>query len=195
MKRKGKKLAIFLLTASLLTGCGNPINKMKENTVYINKDGEVESLSIESFDKDYYSQEELKQFIDKEVTAQQEERGDGSISLKDFEVKEKEASLKMVYSSAEDYEAFTDTELEQGDYTKDVLEEGETLVDAKTEKEVEELPEEVEGLKYVKIQDPEDIQVLLDGTILYYSNKAEFLEEHLIKIPAGETCVILYQDK
>lgn len=200
MRRIGKKTAIFLLTASLLTACGNPINKMKANTVYIKKDGQVESLSIEDFDKDYYSEDELKQFIDKEVKAQQTERGEGSISLRDFEVKEEKASLKLVYSDSEDYAAFTDTTLEQGDYTQSVIEEKEelsdtSLIDANTKKEVEQLPDESEGLKYVIIQDPEEIQILFDGTVMYYSKQVTFIEENLIKIPAGEVCIILYQEK
>ena len=57
MRRIGKTTVILLVTASLLTACGNPINKMKANTVYINKEGKVESLSVEDFDKEYYSEE------------------------------------------------------------------------------------------------------------------------------------------
>ena len=87
MRRISKKIAIFLLATTVLTGCGNPLNKMTKNTVYVNKDGKVESLSIETFDKDYYSEEELKTFIDKEIKAQQQERGEESLSLEEFEVK------------------------------------------------------------------------------------------------------------
>lgn len=200
MRRIGKTTVILLVTASLLTACGNPINKMKANTVYINKEGKVESLSVEDFDKEYYSEDELKQFIDKEVTAQQKERGEGSISLKDFEVKEKKASLKLLYSNTDDYVAFTDTTLEQGDYTKSLLDNKKEFMDLKwieadTKKEVKEFPEEMEGMKYVVIEDPDGIQLLLDGTVMYYSSQVEFIDKNLIQVPANKKSVILYQEK
>lgn len=200
MRRIGKTTVILLVTASLLTACGNPINKMKANTVYINKEGKVESLSVEDFDKEYYSEDELKQFIDKEVTAQQKERGEGSISLKDFEVKEKKASLKLLYSNTDDYVAFTDTTLEQGDYTKSLLDNKKEFMDLKwieadTKKEVKEFPEEMEGIKYVVIEDPDGIQLLLDGTVMYYSSQVEFIDKNLIQVPANKKSVILYQEK
>ncbi len=200
MRRIGKTTVILLVTASLLTACGNPINKMKANTVYINKEGKVESLSVEDFDKEYYSEDELKQFIDKEVTAQQKERGEGSISLKDFEVKEEKASLKLLYSNTDDYVAFTDTTLEQGDYTKSLLDNKKEFMDLKwieadTKKEVKEFPEEMEGMKYVVIEDPDGIQLLLDGTVMYYSSQVEFIDKNLIQVPANKKSVILYQEK
>lgn len=200
MRRIGKTTVILLVTASLLTACGNPINKMKANTVYINKEGKVESLSVEEFDKEYYSEDELKQFIDKEVTAQQKERGEGSISLKDFEVKEEKASLKLLYSNTDDYVAFTDTTLEQGDYAKSLLDNKKEFMDLKwieadTKKEVKEFPEEMEGLKYVVIEDPDGIQLLLDGTVMYYSSQVEFIDKNLIQVPANKKSVILYQEK
>lgn len=200
MRRIGKTTVILLVTASLLTACGNPINKMKANTVYINKEGKVESLSVEDFDKEYYSEDELKQFIDKEVTAQQKERGEGSISLKDFEVKEEKASLKLLYSNTDDYVAFTDTTLEQGDYTKSLLDNKKEFMDLKwieadTKKEVKEFPEEIEGLKYVVIEDPDGIQLLLDGTVMYYSSQVKFIDKNLIQVPANQKSVILYQEK
>lgn len=200
MRRIGKTTVILLVIASLLTACGNPINKMKANTVYINKEGTVESLSVEDFDKEYYSEDELKQLIDKEVTAQQKERGEGSISLKDFEVKEEKASLKLLYSNTDDYVAFTDTTLEQGDYTKSLLDNKKEFMDLKwieadTKKEVKEFPEEMEGLKYVVIEDPDGIQLLLDGTVMYYSSQVKFIDKNLIQVPANQKSVILYQEK
>ena len=68
MKKTTKMMVIFCVTVSILTACGNPMKKMDKNTVYLKKDSTVESLSIEDFDKPYYKEEELKSFIDEEVT-------------------------------------------------------------------------------------------------------------------------------
>ncbi len=171
------------------------MNKMKESTVYLNKHGVVESLSVESFDKEYYDENELKNFIDEEIKAQQTSQGEESLSLEKFEVKEEKATLRVKYKTAEDYAEFTDTEFESGQYTADILSDEQTLIQVETGEEIDKANIEAEGLSYIKIQDPEGIQLLVDGSISYYSNGMEFVEKNLIKVPAEQECIILYQQK
>lgn len=195
MRRNCKKLAVFLISTCLLTGCGNPMNKMKESTVYLNKHGVVESLSVEAFDKAYYDENELKNFIDEEIKAQQTLRGEESLSLEEFEVKEEKATLRVKYKTVEDYTEFTDTKFESGKYKADILSDDQTLIQVETKEEVDKANIEAEGLSYIKIQDPDGIQLLIDGSISYYSKGMEFVEKNLIKVPAGQECIILYQQK
>ena len=195
MRRNCKKLAVFLISTCLLTGCGNPMNKMKESTVYLNKHGVVESLSVEAFDKAYYDENELKNFIDEEIKAQQTLRGEESLSLEEFEVKEEKATLRVKYKTVEDYAEFTDTKFESGKYKEDILSDDQTLIQVETKEEVDKANVEAEGLSYIKIQDPEGIQLLIDGNISYYSKGMEFVEKNLIKVPAGQECIVLYQQK
>lgn len=179
----------------LLTGCGNPMDKMKETTVYVKKDGTVESVFVETFDKKYYDENELKTWIEKEIQEEQKERGEDSVQLKSFEVKEKKATLFLNYQSVEDYEQFTETELEAGDTTSASLLKKQKMVEAntKSEKAVTIGEEELDSLSYVKINDVEDTQILVDGTIRYYSKGMEFVDNNIVKVPAGMKGIILYE--
>ena len=195
MKKTTKMMAIFCLTVSLLTACGNPMKKMDKNTVYLKKDNTVESLSIEDFDKSYYKEEELKSFIDEEVKAQQEARGEESVSVSEFKVEDKKVTLDLKYQSVEDYVQFTDTVLETGVYSEQVFQDPFTFIDADSKEEVVDGIKEDGELQYVKIKDPEEIQVLVDGDVLYYSKSIELVKKNLVKVPAGTESVILYKQK
>lgn len=195
MKKTTKIIAIFCVTASLLTACGNPMKKMDKNTVYLKEDNTVESLSIEDFDKSYYKEEELKSFIDEEVKAQQEARGEESVSVSEFKVEDKKVTLDLKYQSVEDYVQFTDTVLETGVYSEQVFQAPFTFIDADSKEEVVDGIKEDGELQYVKIKDPEEIQVLVDGDVLYYSKSIELVKKNLVKVPAGTESVILYKQK
>ena len=186
-------VSVFLLAASLFTGCGNPMNKMDKSTVYLKKDNTVASVSIESFDKEYYKEEELKSFIEEEVTNQQKERGEDSISIEKLTVKEQKATLAMQYQSVEDYVEFNDTELETGVYNKDMMEEELVWIDASSKETVAGEVEEAEGFYYVKIKEPEEMQVLVDGEVLYYLDTMELLDKNLVSVPAGTEGIFLYK--
>lgn len=193
LKRRGKRIAVMLLAAMLLTGCGNPMKKMDASTIYIKGDGSVESISIETFDKEYYHEEELKAFIEEEVKAQQTERGEESIKIENFDVEKENAVLNMSYAGTEDYVEFTGAVLEKGAYQASVKVEDIIFIQAKSGEAISEEPSDTEELSYIKIQDPEDIQVLIDGEILYYSEGAEYKDKNLVKIPAGKESMILYK--
>ena len=195
MKKTTKMMVIFCVTVSILTACGNPMKKMDKNTVYLKKDSTVESLSIEDFDKPYYKEEELKSFIDEEVKSQQEARGEESVSVSEFKVEDKKVTLDLKYQSVEDYVQFTDTILETGTYNEQVFQDSFTFIDADSKEEVVDSIKEDGELQYVKIKDPEEIQVLVDGDVLYYSKNIELVKKNLVKVPAGTESVILYKQK
>lgn len=192
MKKFKKTIGLLIITSCLLTGCGDPLKGIDASTVYIKKDGSIRSISKESFDKDYYKEDELKGFIEKEVKAQQEKLGEKSISIENFEVKNKEAILNLSYKGISDYIEFTDTQLETGTYYSGLLEDIK-LVETKSGTVLLGEPEEADKLHYIKIQDPEEIQILVDGKVLYCSENVEYKEKNLVKAPAKETVFLLYK--
>ena len=52
MKRKTAIIFSMILSLSLLAGCGKKL-EVEESTVYVDKNGSVISVDIESFEKDY----------------------------------------------------------------------------------------------------------------------------------------------
>lgn len=196
MKRLLKKLSIVMLLICLTTGCGNPLKKMTKSTLYIEKNGKVQSLSVESFEKEYYTEEGLKTFIEKEITTQQKERGEDSVCMKAFEVKEKKAVLQLQFASIDDYQRFTDIEIKSGQYQKMIGKEYKvsTIIENETqEKKKLEQIENLEELHYILLKDPEGIQLLFDNQVKYCSENVTILDKNLVSIPADEQCFILYE--
>lgn len=198
MNKIGKKIGIVALILSLATGCGNPLKKMTKSTVYIEKDGKVQSLSVESFEKEYYNEGELKNFIEKEIASQQKERGEDSVSIKEFTVKEKQATLQLQFAGLEDYQAFTDTDVESGTYNPEIIKSKQidTVIEvgSKSKQAIAQI-EDVDNLNYIFLKDPEGIQLLFDNQIKYCSENVTILDENLVSIPADEQCCILYETK
>ena len=63
--RRGKILLILAVCTMILSGCSMKFSA-EENAVYVNKDGEIVSAIVESFDKDYYDAEELQDMLEQE---------------------------------------------------------------------------------------------------------------------------------
>ncbi len=107
-KRIVLKIIISLCLVLMITGiaaCG--LGKQTEQTkITISKDGMVSMQIIESFDKPYYNQDELRQKVLTEVANYNRNVGNGNISVEKVEVKNQYAKVIMVYAGPEDYAQF-----------------------------------------------------------------------------------------
>ncbi len=104
-KRTGILLTVGMM---LLTACGSFGNGTDETRIYLNKDGSIHSYITESFDKEYYLQEELQQMILSEAASYNRHTGESRITVEKVEVAEQVATVEMTYAAAEDYSAFND---------------------------------------------------------------------------------------
>lgn len=102
-----------LMCAILLTGCSSSVDA-DTNTVYVDKNGKVTSVDIETLDQDYYDETELREFLDEEVEAYNEEHGSGLVKIDELVVSGDTATLKVQYKTAEDYTGITGIEMYQG---------------------------------------------------------------------------------
>lgn len=103
---------VLLMCVGMLAGCGSSLN-VDTNTIYVKKNGRVISADVETFDKDYYDQEEFKTYVDAAIEEYNAERNN-AVKLLEFEVKENVASVHMSFQSAGDYSAFNQMELFSG---------------------------------------------------------------------------------
>lgn len=107
-KRITLKIIIALCSVLMMTGitaCG--FTKQTEQTeITISKDGTVSMQIIESFDKPYYDQDELRQKVLTEVASYNRNVENGNISVEKVEVEEQSAKVIMEYATAEDYARF-----------------------------------------------------------------------------------------
>lgn len=165
-------LAVCMCTG-LLAGCGTTIDS-ETSVVCVKANGNIISLDVEQFEKDYYDAEELKSYVNDAVSAYTKEHGMGTVKVEELIVEGESARLQMKYKTASDYSAFNDIELYQGTvldaiaagYVFDVdfarVESGEVAGTASKQEIYEE-----QELKVVIIRANMDVQV--EGEICYVS--------------------------
>ena len=116
-----RKIALALLTAILLTGCGyDP----EVSTISIGKDGNVDSYIVEEFAASYYDAEELRNIVMEDIQQANNELKQTAIALDSYELTE-EGILKatVTYENAVAYETFNKETLYVGLW-KDALAKG-----------------------------------------------------------------------
>lgn len=160
-------LAAVLLLAAL-TGCGSQFSAEKD-TIYVQKKGTVKGANVAAFDKDYYDETELSEFITQTVDTYVEKSGEGTVELADFGVDEQVAHAYLNYASAEDYAAFNGVECYAGTVL-DAKADGYDIPDAFTAVTDRETTWDAEDNKIVIIG--QQLQVQVDGTILFVSDNA-----------------------
>ena len=181
---------VCMMLTILLTGCGDTL-KADCDTVYIQKKGTIIGASVESFDQDYYEEEELKAFIDKEVEDYQKSHEEDSLKVTDFSVKDKQAALFIKYAGYEDYADFNKVTLFAGtipqalaagyDFDASFM----AIKDGKT-------GQEVSGQEIMELEDKvvilsEKIDVKVDGKITYVSSaNAEIKSEDTVSLKLQE---------
>lgn len=173
MKKIVSICLIGVLMTGLLTACGTSL-KAEYNTVYVQKKGTVIGAAIEKMDKDYYSEDELKKFIDEKVESYQKKHDKKSVKISDFSVKKGIAKLFMKYSGYEDYQEFNGVTLFAGtvpealaagyDFDTKFTKVKEGKASGTTESS------KIKNSDYKVIVLSEKIDVKVDGTIKYISS-------------------------
>lgn len=164
-----------LIGISMLAGCGKSLDA-DTDTVYVQKNGTVLSVDVETLDKDYYDETELKDYVTDAVSTYTGEHGKSAVKLENLSVKDGTATLKMEYKTPEDYTGFNGIELYEGKVVKALaagydfktdfvsVEDGKVTGTA-TKEEIY----SGEDLKVVIIKANRDVKV--DGTICYVSSE------------------------
>ena len=104
-----KKIILTILIAALipaLAGCAQGEENYDETTLSVSKNGRVDQHIIESFDRDYYNIDELKDEYEKAVTAYNESIGSDEIKLKKIELKDSKVYVDIAFTGPSDYESF-----------------------------------------------------------------------------------------
>ena len=102
-----------LIGISMLAGCGKSLDA-DTDTVYVQKNGTVLSVDVETLDKDYYDETELKDYVTDAVSTYTGEHGKSAVKLENLSVKDGTATLKMKYKTPEDYTGFNGIALYEG---------------------------------------------------------------------------------
>ena len=74
-----------LIGISMLAGCGKSLDA-DTDTVYVQKNGTVLSVDVETLDKDYYDETELKDYVTDAVSTYTGEHGKSAVRVEDGKV-------------------------------------------------------------------------------------------------------------
>ena len=107
--KKRRILAVMVGVMCLLSGCSK-FSSPDESAVSISKDGGITGTAVESLDKEYYDETELKTMIESEIDAYKTSTGKDNIDLDKFSVSEDTAKLIIDYASAQDSATFNHVE-------------------------------------------------------------------------------------
>lgn len=108
-KRKHMAMIVLLLSVFLtMAGCSKKSDtystEYKDGYMRIFHDGKIFATYLEDFDEDVYSEDKLKDMVDKEIAEFNENYSkDNGMSLEKFEVKDDEATVRFVFDTVEDY--------------------------------------------------------------------------------------------
>lgn len=154
-----------VLAVVLLTGCGAEFSADKD-TVYVQKKGTVKGANVAAFDKDYYEETELSDFITDTVDTYVAKAGEGTVSIQEFAVEDGVAHVYLDYAGAADYAEFNGVEFYAGTVL-DAKADGYEIPDAFTAVTDAETTWDAQENKIVIIGQQTQVQV--DGTILFVS--------------------------
>lgn len=172
-----KFLVCFILMCAVLSGCGQK-QKATETKLQIEKDGKITSVLVETFDKDFYNQDELLEMINLEIAQYNQKAGTQAIVLESLTVDElKRAIAVMEYQSDADYAAYNEVPFFTGT-VKEARQEGVNLDVVLTEagKESTIDKKEIEQLEaYHLVVWYGDMPVRVPGKIRYHGEGVRLL--------------------
>lgn len=197
--KKTALCTILLLCVLLAAGCKRQkteltVDDVTANTVLVGNDGTVQAAMVETFDKDYYSLSELKDFVSKEIGKYNTQAKEEAIAVKDIQIKDGNAVLILTFTSLEHYKNFNKVDAAFAK-VPDAENTGISLPDTfiRVKDGAEETKENVmSNEKYRVLSIMGDTQVKVDGKIKYYSN-GTLVDKSTIQASSDSSTIIVYK--
>lgn len=107
-------MSAIMLSVYLLTGCGNGKSTPSADldTIFIKKDGTIEHMIIDRFDKDYYNIDELAVKAQEKIDRCSD--GEDDIVLKSAEENDGRIVVEIIYKTGEAYKLFNNRQIFYG---------------------------------------------------------------------------------
>lgn len=100
-----------IMSCMLLWGCGAGKDVLEETTLIVQKNGKVTDAIVESFDKEYYSAQELQGMVTDELAEYGRLSGDkDNAVLSEFTVEDGLAKVLIEFATPADYASFNGVE-------------------------------------------------------------------------------------
>lgn len=185
-------LIAAVLTACFLIGCSGGNDDLNETTLIINSKGEITHHIVETFDKSYYNEDELRSLINKQIEDYCKDKGDDKlVRLKDLKVLDGKATAELTFKDYSNYAEFNDVDLFYGtieeamaaDYTTDV-----TLKNVDSDETIDKYEfESLKDKKIIVIGEP--ILIKTPGKIAYITANIEVIDKDICKMASDSVGV------
>ncbi len=189
-------LLIFILSAA---GCSKKelyisTEDVTSNTMLVKRNGQLQVAIVEDFSKAYYKLNELEEFVKKEINTYNKNAGGEDVTIEDLKLKNGNAVMLIGYTGMKHYASFNKV---MAAYfaadTKDVaLELPDQYVSAKNGDLVDRSTALKDG-KYRVLVVYEPYDVIVDGSVKYYSNNAKPGKDNVIHSADEGATVIIYK--
>lgn len=189
---------VLLLCLVMLAGCSKnkeiDTKNIQKDTFLLKKDGSVEAGTVESFDKAYYNLTELEKYVTDKVSKYNGAKGTEAITKKSLDLKDSNAVLVLTYATVDDYNGFNMSEdklLTTAEAAGGNIELPQNFTTVKKSNTVT-AGKALENKKYMVLIVKENLDVLLQGTIKYYSG-GTLVDKHHIQTAEDGSTVIVYK--
>lgn len=196
--KKSILVSILSLMVIFLFGCSTEksinVDEVKANTILLKNDGTIQAATVETFDKDYYSSEELETFITDKINEYNgSNTTEPAITFGKLKVESGKATLLLKYTNLEDYNTFN--------------EKGVVFTTAEGAKGSDNLPEvfvnasngafvapdvALKNNKYKVIVLNDTTELVVDGKIKYFTN-GELISKSRFKASGEKESVVIYK--
>lgn len=200
-----KKVTLIVLSTLMLvvaTGCGKDndsitAKNVTKNAIIIKKNNTVQSSVVEDFDKDYYSSQELEEFIEEEMADYNGKHGKDAVAMDSIHITDQKASVVFNYKSIEEYAEFNNVNahivtMEEASSNEDINQIAE-FIDYKTDETVEKMTALSNPDAKVLIVE-EALEIKLAGEIQYYSN-ADKTDKNVLQSNGNGITVVVFTPK
>ena len=191
--RKIKLAIVFVLAVSCLTGCASDAKKYDKNTIIVKRNGAVEEVAIEDYTDSSVQAEDLKTYIEEQITSYNDENGKNSVKKQSLNTEDmSKAKLVLAYKNMEDFDGFNNLECSFADV--DEVKESDltgTFKSAEDDKSAEKT-EILETKKAKVLTLSEKTNVVVKGTLLYYNDQVT-VKDDVISTTGKENAIIIFK--
>lgn len=191
--------AFILLSFITLAGCKKKefflsADEVTNNTFLVKRNGKLYVAIVEDFDKEYYNLTELNEFVAKEVDAYNQKVGSEEVTIEALELKNGKVVMILGYSKMAHYSAFNNMPAAYfgADVQNVALELPSQYIDAKSNGVVDkDTAMKNDKNKVLVLYEPYDI--IVEGSVKYYSNNATFLDDNKVRSTSEDMTVVVFK--
>ena len=164
------------------------------NTILAKSNGVLQVATIEEFDKSYYNLNELESFVAKEIAVYNKAAGEEKISIDGVKLNKGKAVMLLTYSGMDQYANFNKVVAAyfNGGVSEVPMDLPTTLVSEKNGSLVS--TQEIlqnNKLKVLVLNEP--YEIIVDGTIKYYSENATYVSANKVQGAAEGTTIVVFK--